>query len=58
MEKQEIIACLESLLFASGKAVDKKILIEIMNISKEELIEAAESLKNILLENFNNIFST
>lgn len=50
MEKQEIVACLESLLFASGRAVDKKILIEIMGISKEELIEAAESLKNILIE--------
>lgn len=50
MEKQDIIACLESLLFASGKSIEKKILIEIMGIAKEELVEAAEILKNILVE--------
>ena len=50
MEKQEIIQCLESLLFASGKAVDKKMLMDIMQIEKEQLLEAVESLKNILLE--------
>lgn len=50
MEKQEIIQCLESLLFASGKSVDKKILIEIMNITKQQVEEAAIELKNILIE--------
>lgn len=50
MEKQEIIQCLESLLFASGRAVEIKILMEIMGVKKEEVIEAAETLKNILLE--------
>lgn len=50
MEKQEIIQCLESLLFASGRAVEKKTLMEIMEIKKEELVEAAETLKNILID--------
>lgn len=50
MEKQEIIQCLESLLFASGKSVDKKILIEIMNVTKQQVEEAANELKNILTE--------
>jgi len=50
MEKQEIIQCLESLLFASGKPVEKKILIEIMEVTKEDIEEAANELKNNLLE--------
>lgn len=50
MEKQEIVQCLESLLFASGKSVEKNALAEIMEISKQEVIEAAEELKNILIE--------
>lgn len=50
MEKQEIIQCLESLLFASGRAVDKKMLAEIMGVKKEEVVEAANELKNILIE--------
>ena len=48
MEKQEIIQCLESLLFASGKAVDKKTLMEIIGVSKEEITNAANELKTIL----------
>ena len=50
MEKQEIIQCLESLLFASGRAVDKKMLADIMEVKKEEVVEAANELKNILIE--------
>lgn len=50
MEKQEIIQCLESLLFASGRAVDKKTLTEIMGVTKDEIEEAATELKNILIE--------
>ena len=50
MEKQEIIACLESLLFASGKPVEKKILVEIMEVSKEDIEEAAKELKSILID--------
>lgn len=50
MEKQDIIQCLESLLFASGRPVNKKVLVEIMEVTKEEVIEAAESLKNLLIE--------
>lgn len=50
MEKQEIIQCLESLLFASGKPIEKKILMEIMEITKEDIETAANDLKNSLLE--------
>lgn len=50
MEKQEIIQCLESLLFASGRAVDKKMLADIMGLKKEEVVEAANELKDILIE--------
>lgn len=50
MEKQEIIQCLESLLFASGRAVDKKTLTEIMGVTKDEIEEAVTELKNILIE--------
>ena len=50
MEKQEIIQCLESLLFGSGRAVDKKILTDIMGLKKEEVVEAANELKDILIE--------
>lgn len=42
--------CLESLLFASGKPVEKKILIEIMEVTKEEIEEAASNLKTSLEE--------
>lgn len=50
MEKQEIMQCLESLLFASGKPVEKKILTEIMEVTKEQVEEAANDLKNNLEE--------
>ncbi|MBO5141650.1 MAG: SMC-Scp complex subunit ScpB [Clostridia bacterium] len=50
MEKQEIIQCLESLLFASGRAVDKKMLAEIMGVKKEDVVNAANELKDILIE--------
>lgn len=50
MEKIEIIQCLESLLFASGKPVEKKILVEIMEVSKEDIEEAAKELKSILID--------
>lgn len=45
-----MIQCLESLLFASGKPVEKKILMEIIGITKEEVETAASDLKNILSE--------
>ena len=50
MEKLERMQCLESLLFASGKSIDKKILMEIMQASKDEVEEAARELKEILVE--------
>lgn len=50
MEKQEIMQCLESLLFASGKPVEKKILTEIMEVTKEQVEEAANDLKMTLEE--------
>lgn len=50
MEKQEKIQCLESLLFASGKPVDKSVLAEIIEIPKEEVEELASELKQSLVE--------
>ena len=50
MEIKEITQCLESLLFASGRAIDKKTLMEIMDVTNEEMVEAAAELKNNLLE--------
>ena len=50
MEKQEKMQCLESLLFASGKPVDKSVLAEIIEIPKEEIEELSSELKQSLVE--------
>ncbi len=50
MEKNERVRCLECLLFASGKPVNKKIIAEIMQISEEEVADTANELQEVLKE--------
>lgn len=50
MTDEELVACLEALLFASGKAVDRKSLIEILGIDREKL----DVIANLLKENLEN----
>ena len=48
MTDNELTACLEALLFASGKPVNKSVLKEILDIDDEKLVKAVESLKSQL----------
>lgn len=47
MEKAKIIAAIEAILFAVGNSVEKSRLLEVLEISKEELDEALETMKNL-----------
>lgn len=50
MEKEELVQAVEALLFASGKPVSIKDLAEILNTEKSEITNAAEELKNNLID--------
>ncbi|MBQ9267713.1 MAG: SMC-Scp complex subunit ScpB [Clostridia bacterium] len=50
MDKQELMQALEAMLFASGKPVSSGILSEILEVSVEEIKDAAENLRNTLIE--------
>ena len=50
MTEEELIACLEALLFANGRPVTKKLLMSIMGIDEDKLKEIAEKLSNNLKE--------
>ncbi len=50
MEKEELIQALEAMLFASGKPIEEKVLSEILDVSIEQVQEAAIELKKILQE--------
>jgi segregation and condensation protein B len=51
MTDEELISCLEALLFASGKPVDINTLKSILEIPEEKIKECAEALKTRLEEN-------
>ena len=55
MTDEELIGCLEALLFASGKSVEYKTLEEILEINHEKLLEISLMLKNKLLDNKSGI---
>lgn len=55
MTDEELISCLEALLFASGKSVDYKTLEEILEIEHDKLIEIANLLKEKLESNSSGI---
>ena len=50
MEKEELVQALEAMLFASGKPVGSGMLSEILGVSVDDIKEAAEELKNKLVE--------
>lgn len=50
MEKEELVQGIEALLFASGKAVDAETLSSILDVSIDDVKEAAEVLKNNLTQ--------
>ena len=50
MNKEELVQCIEAMLFASGKPVDIKTLTEITESSKADVVEAANALKDKLKE--------
>lgn len=50
MSKEELIQAIEAMLFVSGKPVDKKILAEILDVDKNEIVEAANDLKQTLID--------
>lgn len=50
MENEELIQAVEAMLFASGKAVKPDVLAEILDVEKEEIINAIDELKKILVE--------
>lgn len=50
MEKQELVQAVEALLFASGKPLEIKTIVEILEVEKELVEEAIESLKQTLIE--------
>lgn len=50
MEREELIQAIEALLFVSGKPVDIKVLAEVTKTSNAEVKEAAEELKQILID--------
>lgn len=50
MNKEELVQCIEAMLFASGKPVDIKTLMEITESSKADVVEAANTLKDKLVE--------
>lgn len=50
MNKEELVQAVEALLFASGKPASVSSLAEILDVDKSEITEAAEELKNTLVE--------
>lgn len=50
MENEELIQAVEAMLFASGKAVKPDTLAEILGVEKQDVINAIEELKKILVE--------
>ena len=50
MENEELIQAVEAMLFASGKAVNPATTAEILNGEKEDVINAIEELRKILVE--------
>lgn len=55
MTEDELVACLEALLFASGKPVEYKALQDILEIDNNKLTEIAEKLENNLKNNNSGI---
>ena len=50
MTDEELVPCLEALLFASGKPVDIKTIQNILEIDEEKVKLIAETLKNKLID--------
>lgn len=50
MEREELTQAIEALLFVSGKPVDVKTLAEVTKTTNNEIKEAAEALKQILID--------
>lgn len=50
MENEELIQAVEAMLFASGKAVNPATIAEILNAEKEDVVNAIEELRKILVE--------
>ena len=50
MENEELIEAVEAMLFASGKAVNPATIAEILNVEKEDVVNAIEELRKILVE--------
>lgn len=50
MENEELIQAVEAMLFASGKAVNPATIAEILNVEKEDVVNAIEELRKILIE--------
>lgn len=50
MSKEELVQVIEAMLFASGKPVDKNVLAQILEVDKREIEEAANDLRQTLLE--------
>ena len=50
MENEELIQAVEARLFASGKAVNPATIAEILNVEKEDVVNAIEELRKILVE--------
>ncbi len=50
MENEELIQAVEAMLFASGKAVNPTTIAEILNVEKEDVVNAIEELRKILVE--------
>ncbi len=50
MENEELVQAVEAMLFASGKAVNPATIAEILGVEKEDVINAIDELKKILVE--------
>ena len=50
MENEELIQAVEAMLFASWKAVNPATIAEILNVEKEDVVNAIEELRKILVE--------
>ena len=48
MDNEDLVSCLEALLFASGKSVETKVLANIMNVKEDKIRECANTLKERL----------
>ena len=55
MNDEELVSCLEALLFASGRAVDTKTLKNLLEVDDNKVHQLAEALKNKLENNQNGI---